>query len=57
MVYYGEAYSNMYCKTCPLAIVCISKSDFNAITVSTDQPLYNEKIEAEFIVQLRLFKI
>lgn len=34
--------SNKYCKDCPLRSQCIGKSDFKAITDSTDKPLYDQ---------------
>lgn len=37
--------SNKYCKDCPLRAECIGKSDFKAITESTDKPLYDEMHE------------
>jgi transposase len=37
--------SNTYCKECPLRASCIGKSDFKAITESTDKPLYDEMHE------------
>jgi transposase len=37
--------SNKYCKNCPLRTSCIGKSDFKAITESTDKPLYDEMHE------------
>lgn len=37
--------SNKYCKDCPLRASCIGKSDFKAITESTDKPLYDEMHE------------
>ena len=37
--------SNKYCKACPLRANCIGKSDFKAITESTDKPLYDEMHE------------
>jgi Transposase DDE domain len=37
--------SNKYCKTCPLRAACIGKSDFKAITESTDKPFYDEMHE------------
>lgn len=33
------------CRTCPLRAECIGKSDFKAITESTDKPLYDEMHE------------
>ena len=36
---------NKNCKNCPLRNECIGKSDFKAITESTDKPLYDEMYE------------
>ncbi len=36
---------NKHCKDCPLRSSCIGKSDFKAITESTDKPLYDEMHE------------
>ena len=36
---------NKNCKDCPLRSECIGKSDFKAITESTDKPLYDEMHE------------
>ncbi len=33
--------SNKFCKDCPLRATCIGKSDFKAITESTEKPLYD----------------
>lgn len=37
--------SSKDCRTCPLRAECIGKSDFKAITESTDKPLYDEMHE------------
>lgn len=37
--------SSKHCKDCPLRSSCIGKSDFKAITESTDKPLYDEMHE------------
>lgn len=37
--------SSKDCRTCPLRTECIGKSDFKALTESTDKPLYDEMHE------------
>lgn len=49
--------SSKDCRSCPLRTDCIGKSDFKAITESTDKPLYDEMHERLKTPEARRLKI